>query len=140
MKRIVTITFISVLVILLLLFGLNHYHKRDIEKNANQFLSNLQQERYDEVLNQLLLSDELKKSIKKEDLMELSSILKRSYWEIQYTDFDPRATSRALVLLYLNEAPDSIPGEFDFIIMWKYEGKWQITLDGFLQDIEIKQP
>jgi hypothetical protein len=65
MKRIMKNILIGVLFVTLLYGGFNYFQKVNIENNANQFLMDLQQERYNEVLNQLLLSDELKQSIKK---------------------------------------------------------------------------
>lgn len=109
-------------------FGLDYYEKTQVKTEAYEILKQIENGKYEEALNKFHLNNSIREKLKKESLINLMSMLRSTTWEIEYVKLTPPAGD-ALVLLYLNEEPGSIPGRFDYLLMSNLDGEWKVLLD-----------
>lgn len=124
MKRIALGVLITIIIAVGSLTTYDLLQKRSVKNAAYELLNHLEQENYDAFIKGVHPNIELLEDINKQELIELSSLLQGSLWEVEYVKED---LSGFLVVLYINEAADSINGSITYIDMWKSDGRWWAT-------------
>jgi hypothetical protein len=124
MKRITLILFIVIIVTVGSIMAFDFFQKKSVGNAAYELLKHLEQEDYDAFIKEFHPNQELLKKIDKKELGELSALLQNSLWEIEYVRED---LSGFLVVLYINEAPESINGSITYIEMWKNNDGWRAS-------------